>query len=155
MDENSVVHEVITPNFTEGTAERLPVTLISLQVNYNSSEDSAIFINGHKTGSLTSRGKPAHILNKQYRVSTDSISFAEGPTVGFGGMAEPEHYTRLNLHEFAHLDENTHWWNHPDSQAGPIPNPLNEVGEGYLAHKWHIDHLLPADHPYKNNPPVI
>ena len=26
--------------------------------------------------------------------------------------------------------------------------------EGYLAHKWGVDNLLPTDHTYKNNPPI-
>lgn len=153
MDEDGTLHETAIPNFTPGIGHKIPVTLITLQVNYNSTEDSSIFINGHKVGSITSRGEPAHIVNNQYRVSSDSISFAEGATVGFGIFAEPDYYTRLNLHELGHLDAYSRWWNDPQGQT--IAGPVNEKGEGYLAHKWHIDHLLPTDHPYKNKPPAL
>jgi len=31
--------------------------------------------------------------------------------------------------------------------------PVQQMIEGYMAHKWQIDGNLPADHPYKNHPP--
>jgi hypothetical protein len=155
MDENGVMQEVVVSDFTGGVGQKIPVTLITLNVNYDSpAEPSSIFINGHKKGELPSSGKPSHILNNMYRSSTDSISIAEGPTIGFGKNAEPEHYTRMNLHELGSLNSNSKWWNHPDSQHGPIASPNHEKGAGYLAHKWHIDHLLPTNHPFKNEPPT-
>lgn len=155
MDENHALNEVIVSNFTAGTGEVIPVTLITLNVNYDSpTEPSSIFINGHKKGELPSKGKPSHILNNMYRSSTDSISIAEGPTIGSGSKAEPDHYTRMNLHEVGSLDNTSKWWNHPDHQHGPITSPNHEKGDGYLAHKWHIDHLLPDDHPFKDQPPT-
>ena len=37
---------------------------------------------------------------------------------------------------------------------GLVDNRMSMI-EGYLAHKWRINHSLMDSHPYKNNPPVF
>ena len=155
MNENGDYQELIVSDFTAGIGQDIPVTLVTLNVNYDSSEPSSIFINGHHKGDLASTGKPSHIVNNQYQTPTDSISIAEGPTIGTRSSSKPTHYTRMNLHELAQLHPTTQWFNHPDSNFGPIPQPVHEKGEGFLAHKWSIQHFLPDNHPFKNRPPAL
>jgi len=58
-----------------------------------------------------------------------------------------------------HRDANNRWFAGKIAEIIWLPTgndlELMEEVEGYLAHKWGLTANLPADHPYKTNPPVI
>lgn len=145
-----------------GAGGNIPMTMLTLRVNYKEPgstdpvEPSRIHVWGHNNSRpLEARGKPPMVTNsflsmRGYRRSGDSISIAEGPTVGSLHGGEPEHYLEMVIHEVAVSDPTTKWL----TTTTPIEAPVYQKVEGFLAHKWGLAHRMPDTHPFKLQPPM-
>ncbi|MBD2365192.1 hypothetical protein H6G36_29245 [Anabaena minutissima FACHB-250] len=113
----------------QSTVARPPTTIIQTGVIKNSEGLADLYVNGVKRVNNAAFQSPGNTSNTA-PISAVIGTFTASPRKFKGLISEVLMFDRaLSLLEIQQLD-------------------------GYLAHKWNLAASLPADHPYKNNPPT-